>query len=576
MRTRLTALVLSALLLSSSAAAQEESYTIGILSWQQASYTLQAIKAFQDTFNLSPAAHTYKLGEVGGDLAKALEILQQWRQEKVNLIFTVGIEPSLLAVNELQDSPVVSIAAFPPPPPEADDSPDPPARNATGTSTWVDMTVRLRLFRECLPDLEVLGVVYDLNDPIATAEVAEAREKVDGVGLTLQEAPITEAGEIGPAVEMLIHNGVDALWVPTDTLVCANLLRVGRIAEPSKLPVLTSAPEGMSPAGSEAVALLAVAADYGLLGQLSAHAALDILMAGKSPAEVPVYRASAPVVTVNAEVAKAIGYEVPPGFMARAHKVHRGYDGQVVTIAGTGDSQDLVRALADALLSTTGSGRIEVPENIGSAGGIRALLAGKTDLARVARELTRQEADAGLTCLTFAKAPIAFVVHRSVTGIDNISSQDIVGVYSGKITRWEHLNAKQGRIYAVTREPGNPCLRVLQAQLPGFADIAEPQAKVLYSTAEARDALVGHRNTFGFLATSAAAGTDLRILSVDGVYPSAESVRSGAYKLVVPLSIVYRDPPIGLARRFTDSLFGKEAREIIAAAGAVPVDRAND
>ncbi len=191
----------------------------------------------------------------------------------------------------------------------------------------------------------------------------------------------------------------------------------------------------------------------------------------------------------------------------------------------------------------------------------------------MARALTPEEQRAGLTCVTFAKAPIVFVVHPSVTGIDNITHQEIVDIYAGRITKWEMLNAKQGRIYTVTRESGDACLRALNAAVPGLADVTEHRAKVLYSPAEARDALVGHRNTFGFLTLSVAAGTDLHVLSVEGVRPTALNVRSGAYRLAVPLSIVYKDKPTGLAQRFIDFLFSKEAQDIISATGAVPEGR---
>jgi phosphate transport system substrate-binding protein len=256
--------------------------------------------------------------------------------------------------------------------------------------------------------------------------------------------------------------------------------------------------------------------------------------------------------------------------------VLRAYEGQVITIAGTGDSEALLQALAKACQNVLEGGTIEVPESVGSTGGIRALLAGKADLARVARGLSAEETKAGLTCKTFAKAPIVFVVHPSVTGIDNIVTKDIVGIYSGTITKWDTLGAKEGRIYPVIRESGDACLSVLNAQVPGFAAIQEPRAKVAYSTAEARNALVEHKNTFGFLSASVAAGTDLRVLSVDGVHPSVENVRNGTYTLVIPLGIVYRQEPTGLARRFVDFLDSKEAQAVISSMGAVPVGSAEE
>lgn len=567
------ALIALALSLSQAAVAQDKTYTIGILNWQQSPYSLEAVEGFRQAVDLTQVRHTFLLADPNADPAKATEALQQWKQRKVDLVLAIGAKASLLALKELPDTPVIFIAAPDPGLPGANDPSVAPHRNATGSLTRVDMAARLHLFREALPDVKALGVVYDPNDPIAASEIADARRNAKEADFTLHEATATQADQIAPAVEKLIQEGIGAMWIPTDTLICGNLSQVARVTTPKKLPVVTSAPEGMAGLQNDSPALVAVAADYGQLGRLSAETAIDILTTGKNPADIPVRNVSPHVVIVSIDVARTIDYTVPPALLTKAHKVLRGFEGQTITIAGTGDNQDLLRALAKAMLGTIEGGRIDVPETIGSTGGIRALQAGKTDLARIARDLSDEETKAGLTAVLFAKAPIVFVVHPSVTGIDNISSQDIVGIYSGRIAKWEQLGAKEGRIYAVTRESGDASLRALNALLPGFADIKEPNAKVIYTTPEARDALVGHRNTFGFLPTSTAAGTDLRILSVDGIAPSAESVRNGSYKLVVPFSLVYKDPPTGLAKRFVDFLFTKEAQDIMVKTPVMPVDR---
>jgi phosphate transport system substrate-binding protein len=566
-------MVLSLLSLAPRAAAAEKTYTLGVLNGSNALYNLEAIDGFRKALELSQVPHRLDLVTVGADEAKARNTLLRWKQEKVDLVFAVGTEASLLAIQEEHDIPVVFIATPNPRLPGFAGSPDPSARNVTGSCPRVVTAEMLHLFKEGVPTLQRLGVVYDKGNPLSTAEVAEARDPAKGLDVQLLEAAVSRADEITPQVNKLIEENIDALWIPTDALIYENLPQIARVARPRKLPVVTSTPEGMGAWGeSDAITLFAVAPDYGQLGRLSAETALDVLTAGKSPAAIPIRTTSRYVLIVNASVAAGIGYDVPPAFLTKAHKVLRGYEDQVITIASTGDSEALVKVLAQAFQKTIEGGKIEVPESVGSTGGIRALLAGKADLARVARGLSADETKAGLTCKTFAKASIAFVVHVSVTDIDNITSKEIVGIYSGTITKWNSLGAKEGRIYPVTRESGDSCLRVLHAQVPGLAAIQEPQAKVAYTTAEARDTLVGHKNTFGFVPLMVALGTDLRVLSVDGVYPSAENVRNGTYKLVIPLGIVYQQEPTGLARRFVKFLYSKEAQAIISSMGAVPVD----
>lgn len=246
------------------------------------------------------------------------------------------------------------------------------------------------------------------------------------------------------------------------------------------------------------------------------------------------------------------------------------FNGQKIIIGGTGDSQALLRSLARAFETTFVGSDIEVPDSIGSSGGIKALAGGRVDLARVARPLKEREKKDGFTYHLFAKSPVVFVVHPSVTGCDNLAYEQLIGIYTGKITNWEQLGASDGKIYAITREPGDSILGVLNKQIPGFKDITKPAAKVIYSTPETVEALANHRNTFGFLSMSARNGTDLRIVKVKGIYPSPENVTAGKYNLITPFAIVYKGQLTGLAKAFVDFLHSEKGRKIISEFGAIP------
>jgi phosphate transport system substrate-binding protein len=50
-----------------------------------------------------------------------------------------------------------------------------------------------------------------------------------------------------------------------------------------------------------------------------------------------------------------------------------------IVVGGSGDSQELLRTLAKALMGKPGIGIIEVPDSIGSKGGIRAVADGQID-----------------------------------------------------------------------------------------------------------------------------------------------------------------------------------------------------
>jgi phosphate transport system substrate-binding protein len=244
---------------------------------------------------------------------------------------------------------------------------------------------------------------------------------------------------------------------------------------------------------------------------------------------------------------------------------------QKIIISGTGDSYNLLRALAKAMIEKNGGGQIEVPEGVGSAAGIKAVIAGKADLARIARPLKDSEKELGLTEQVFAHTPVVFVVNPDTNGIDNITTEQILGIYSGKITKWSQLGAREGKIYPLTREHDDSCLRVLNEKLLGFAEVDNSYAKAIYLTQEAVATLQEHKQTIGFVPLSAVINTNLKVLKIDGIEPSNEKILSGEYKFLIPLGIAYKGQPQGLSKEFIDFLYSGDAKKIIKTMGAVPV-----
>jgi phosphate transport system substrate-binding protein len=242
-----------------------------------------------------------------------------------------------------------------------------------------------------------------------------------------------------------------------------------------------------------------------------------------------------------------------------------------VVISGTGDSYELLQAIAKAMMAKVSGVQIELPESIGSTAGIKAVVAGKANLARVARPLKEQEKELGLTQQLFANTPVVFAVNPDINGIDNITTEQILGIYSGKITDWSRLGVKPGKIYPLTREQGDSSLRILNEMLPGFADVNNPNAKVMYLTPETVATLQGHKQTIGFVPLSATVNTNLKVLKINGIEPSIEKVLSGEYKYLIPLGVVYKGQPQGFTKEFIDFLYSEDAKKIIKTMGAVPV-----
>lgn len=242
-----------------------------------------------------------------------------------------------------------------------------------------------------------------------------------------------------------------------------------------------------------------------------------------------------------------------------------------IIIAGTGDSQELLRDLAARFEQNNPGKKIEVPDSIGSSGAIRATAMGRSDLGRVARPIKEKEKKYGLSYRLFAYSPVVFVVNPSVKTIDNLTFDQIIGIYSGQVTRWEELGGKQGKIYIVNREKGDSSRSSLEKNIPGFKEIEQPAGKIVYSTPEAVRILRENQNTIGYAPLAMIRETDLKVLRLNGIEPTQANVQKRIYRATVALGLVWKGRLEGLAAEFVDYLFSSQAQRVISEYGAVMV-----
>src|SRR5205814_3719281 len=112
-----------------------------------------------------------------------------------------------------------------------------------------------------------------------------------------------------------------------------------------------------------------------------------------------------------------------------------------LSVVGTGDGIDLLRALGAAYTADHPETNVIVPPSIGSGGGVAAVGSNKEVLARIARPLSDSEKEAGLIASPVFRLPSAFFVHRSA-GVSSLSSTQLVNIYQGKITNWREVGGQ--------------------------------------------------------------------------------------------------------------------------------------
>jgi len=236
-------------------------------------------------------------------------------------------------------------------------------------------------------------------------------------------------------------------------------------------------------------------------------------------------------------------------------------------VFGTGENLEVVRALGKQFETLHPDIKVEVPDSIGSGGGIKAIQKGNTDLARTARPLKDAEKP-GLTEILFGKTPIVFATHPSVTGVKGLTLAQIAGIYTGTITNWKEVGGPDAKIYPTSREVGDSGRIVLEATMPGFKDL-KLVSKEFFSSAESVKGLKENEMTIGYVSLAAAQGQGLNILKIDDKDPTPKADGTLDYPYACPFYLVRNETPTPAAKQFIDFVLSPEARPLFLANGSI-------
>lgn len=109
-----------------------------------------------------------------------------------------------------------------------------------------------------------------------------------------------------------------------------------------------------------------------------------------------------------------------------------------ITIAGSTSVAPVMDVIADKYRELNPGVSIEIQQS-GSSAGITSAIKGVCDIGMASRELKDSEKSAGLTPTVIAMDGIAVVVNKENT-VDNLSAENIKGIYVGEITDWASVS----------------------------------------------------------------------------------------------------------------------------------------
>jgi len=238
------------------------------------------------------------------------------------------------------------------------------------------------------------------------------------------------------------------------------------------------------------------------------------------------------------------------------------------TASGGGGALPAVEALT-ARFKELHPGIDWIVSESGSNSAIKLVLSNTIDVGFVSRELT----DAEKTRVT--GIPIGFsgtaVIVNAANPVTNLTREQLRRIYTGEITSWPELGGTEPMIRAYIREPNAATRQTFEAFVFAGAVPAYGKNVVQQTEVEAMlTAVNSFRGAIGIASTGSRTASDKRVkmLSIDGITATQETIASGEYKIVRPLAVIYSNtaqlkPAI---RAFFEFVKTPEGQRIAAAA----------
>lgn len=204
----------------------------------------------------------------------------------------------------------------------------------------------------------------------------------------------------------------------------------------------------------------------------------------------------------------------------------------------------------------------------GSGSGIQAVSEGRCDIGLSSRDLKDDEKQ-NLEETVVAIDGIAIIVNPENT-VEDLSVEQIGKIYTGEITNWKEVGGEDKPIVPIGREAAS-------GTRDGFESTTGTKDKCKYSqeltsTGDVIQTVSGNPNAIGYASLAAVKDT-IKVLSVEGVKPSKETIQDKTYKIQRNFVLVTRKGTAlsAEAQKFFDFATSSAADSLIEKAGAIPV-----
>ena len=295
-------------------AEEAETYVVGICQLVQHDALDAATQGFIDvlTEELGDAV-SFDSQNAAGDIPTCATICNGFVADGVDLIMANATPALQAAVAATEDIPILGTSvteygvAL-----EIDGFDGLVGGNVSGTSDLAPLDQQAAMIIELFPEAEVVGILYCSAEANSVYQADVVKAELEAAGLTVNIYTFADSNDVA-TVTGVACDECDVLYIPTDNTAASCTEAINNVAEPAGVAIVAGEAGICSGCG---VATLSI--DYYELGRTTGAMAVKILTGEADIAEMEIEYYPDPVKQYNAQLAEAMGVEIPEDYEAIA------------------------------------------------------------------------------------------------------------------------------------------------------------------------------------------------------------------------------------------------------------------
>ena len=236
---------------------------------------------------------------------------------KVDVLVAESTPAALAAKQASSTVPIVMVVVGDPLGAKLIDSLAHPGGNVSGLSLLAPQlsAKRLDLFKQTLPKLSRITVLWNSANVGMRLRVQEAERAAPELGVTLQSVTVQSPDDFDAVFATMGKNRPESLLVMADTVTATNTKRIVEFTARNRVPAIYEARSFVDAGG-----LMSYGLDF-LDHYRRAAYFVDKILKDTKPADLPVEQPTKFELVINLRTAKALGLTIPQSLLLRADQV---------------------------------------------------------------------------------------------------------------------------------------------------------------------------------------------------------------------------------------------------------------